>query len=313
MLKPEDVNLVIAHGNCPDGLGAAWTAHTLHRDKIEYYFANYGSEEVPEVKGKNVLMVDFAYKSIELMNKLNADANSMLLLDHHQSARENLEGKIDCDHIFDMDRSGARMAWDYFYPNKEVPEIIKYIEDRDIWKWEYPESRAYLASLNSYPQTFDTFYWASRLNDKQKATFILEGNSIIRFQKTMVDDAVKKALPGFLHAPDGKHRFPCFFVNSTQKELISDIGHTLSSGKIIGVIWSYNYKHDKISCSLRSKGDTDVSKIAGYFGGGGHKNASGFEVSGVNPNNILEHVPLDLIETIKDLYFQNNAIKSLSV
>jgi nanoRNase/pAp phosphatase (c-di-AMP/oligoRNAs hydrolase) len=31
-------------------------------------------------------------------------------------------------------------------------------------------------------------------------------------------------------------------------------------------------------CSLRSNGDYDVSAIAKAFGGGGHRNAAGFQV-----------------------------------
>jgi phosphoesterase RecJ-like protein len=36
----------------------------------------------------------------------------------------------------------------------------------------------------------------------------------------------------------------------------------------------------QVRVSLRSKGDLDVRAIAGAFGGGGHRNASGFTVEG---------------------------------
>lgn len=284
MLKPKDVNLVIAHGNCPDGLGAAWAARKMHGDNIEYYFESYGSEKYPDVTGKNVLMVDFAYKSPEIMNDLNSKANSMLLLDHHKTAKEILEGKIDCDHIFDMNRSGARMAWDFFFPKRKAPNLIAYIEDRDLWKWEFRESREYLAALNSYPQTFETYDWVFSLdNDNDDyyglEDFMSEGRAIVRCQKQMVENAVKKAAKGLLIAPDGEN-YKCSFLNSATLELVSDIGHELAKESGIGLVWGYSHKDSKMHCSLRSIGEIDVSKIANKFGGGGHRNASGFEFKG---------------------------------
>jgi phosphoesterase RecJ-like protein len=50
-----------------------------------------------------------------------------------------------------------------------------------------------------------------------------------------------------------------------------------------------------IKASIRSKNE-DISTIAQHFGGGGHKNASGFEVK----NGKIENIKLDIIEYIKD-------------
>ena len=36
----------------------------------------------------------------------------------------------------------------------------------------------------------------------------------------------------------------------------------------------------QVRVSLRSKGDLDVREIAGLYGGGGHRNASGFTIQG---------------------------------
>jgi phosphoesterase RecJ-like protein len=45
----------------------------------------------------------------------------------------------------------------------------------------------------------------------------------------------------------------------------------------------------QVRVSLRSKGDVDVRAIAGNFGGGGHRNASGFTVTG-DPAQVRERV-----------------------
>jgi nanoRNase/pAp phosphatase (c-di-AMP/oligoRNAs hydrolase) len=59
---------------------------------------------------------------------------------------------------------------------------------------------------------------------------------------------------------------------------MSEIGHELATtGGTFGLIW-YLGENNKAKISLRSNGDHDVSAIAKQFGGGGHKNAAGFEV-----------------------------------
>ena len=278
MLKPEEVNLVIAHKNCPDGFGAAWSVWMSRRENAEYVFEGYHGEidreNLPDVTGKNVLMVDFAYQDIEIMNDLNAKANKMLLIDHHKSAKEKLEGKIDCDHIFDMEKSGARMAWNFMFPKKEVPELITHIEDRDIWKWEDSFSRAFLANLDSFPYDYEIYEKISNFSKKEYCYFVDEGRAILRYHDILVKKSVKSAVPGQIKTPDGVMH-DCFITNSTSVDTVSDVGNRLAHDDVIAFIWGYNHHHKCYTASLRSVGTKDVSEIASQFGGGGHRNASG--------------------------------------
>jgi len=50
---------------------------------------------------------------------------------------------------------------------------------------------------------------------------------------------------------------------------------------------------EKFKGSLRSRGRVDVSKIAGHFGGGGHRNAAGFVATGT-PESIVAQIRADL-------------------
>lgn len=45
-------------------------------------------------------------------------------------------------------------------------------------------------------------------------------------------------------------------------------------------IFLYEIGQDEYKISLRASGDVDVSKVAEYFGGGGHKKAAGFTMNG---------------------------------
>ena len=68
------------------------------------------------------------------MAQIEAKVSKLVVLDHHKSAAEKLTGyQCRCGVVhFDMNKSGARLAWEFFHPDKPVPGLIRYIEDRDI-------------------------------------------------------------------------------------------------------------------------------------------------------------------------------------
>ena len=52
-----------------------------------------------------------------------------------------------------MGKSGARLAWEFFQPDAPIPDLVRFVEDRDLWNWQYPDSAAYLAALDTQAQT----------------------------------------------------------------------------------------------------------------------------------------------------------------
>ena len=54
-------------------------------------------------------------------------------------------------------------------------------------------------------------------------------------------------------------------------------------------IFLYEIGEQEYKVSLRASGDVDVSKVAGYFGGGGHKKAAGFTMNG-QTKDIVERI-----------------------
>jgi nanoRNase/pAp phosphatase (c-di-AMP/oligoRNAs hydrolase) len=112
--------LVIYHGNCPDGFTAAWvTARKL--GDVELLAAKYGDDPpLEEATGRRVVIVDFSYPR-EKLEQLHA-TGSLLVLDHHKTAEADLQGLPYC--VFDMQRSGARLAWDYFREGYPVPWVV---------------------------------------------------------------------------------------------------------------------------------------------------------------------------------------------
>lgn len=276
MIKPRSVNFVIYHKNCADGMGAAWAAWKLLGDRAEYFAAAHG-DKPPDVTGKVVAILDFSYKR-NVVKKLIKKAKSLIIIDHHKSAMLDLRN-IPNTH-FDMTHSGARLAWNFFHPRKKSPRIIDYIEDRDLWKWELPHSRAFSVALDMVPLEFKSFEKLE--NDEMFDSAIQHGEHILIYRNAIVKKMCSYASRRKL---GGKN---ILVVNSSH--WISEIGANLAPSCDFVMIWYRDHKKQITKVSLRSFHESvDVSIIARQFGGGGHKKAAGFILPGsVNIEDLFE-------------------------
>ncbi len=257
---PTSVTDVWYHANCADGFAAATAAWLVLGDKANYTPVRHGSA-VPEIApAARLAIVDFAYGR-EVLTELADQVESLVVLDHHRSAAVDLEGLSFAR--FDMEKSGARMAWEYWHPTQAFPEAFAYVEDRDLWRWSLPESREVALALTQIPFEFEA--WACLDVESLK----IAGRSLLGFQTSLIDRAVKKA-----HWLDlAGHRIPASNSCLFQSEIGDELCQKFPEAEFAAVYYS---KGDSIAWSLRSIGDFDVSVVAAKFGGGGHRNASGF-------------------------------------
>lgn len=258
--------VILYHNGCHDGFGGAWTAWKKFKNKAEYISVEHG-KEVPEgLVGKELYFIDFCYPA-EIMQKLLNQNEKVVVLDHHFSQRDVVG--ISTEHVYDNDRSGSVIAWQYFFPDESVPKLLRHIQDIDLWRFKVPHTKELMAAMDEYP--FDFKLWnkiSAEWEDKEAIKKYLEaGKTILKYEERVIERLIRHAERVTL---DG---FTAYAVNSPILE--SEIGNWIvEHKKAIGIIWSY--KGGGIKVSLRSDGKTDVSKIAQLHGGGGHKAAAGF-------------------------------------
>jgi hypothetical protein len=283
--------LCIYHKNCADGFAAAWVIHnTLGSDDVEFHASDYG-DAPPDVTGRHVLIVDFSYKRPELQ-AMAVRAKTILVLDHHKKAAEGLVGLpgplqfrewgLDEDGkelpsledrivpiaaLFDMERSGAGLAWDFFNPGDERPPLINYIEDRDLWRFKLPGTREIHAAVMSRP--FDFVTW-DKLTEFAPAALEAEGVAILRKHNKDVAEVVAMTLRTMII---GGHRVQ---VANVPRLMASDAGHLMAEGAEFAATY-YDTAEGRVF-SLRSDHDgMDVNEVAKLYGGGGHVHAAGFK------------------------------------
>lgn len=256
---------VLYHKNCMDGKGAAYAAWKKFGDLATYIEVNYG-EDVPKLpNAKEIYILDFSFKK-DILYKM-AETAKVVVLDHHKTAQADLEGVEFA--IFDMNKSGAELAWEYFHPKTSVPMSISYIGDRDLWKFNFPETKNFSAAAFTYVKTF---------KDLDKCDqFLTKGKAILDYQSQTVELLLHNSyLSEEIH---GEHSYKVAKCNTAI--LQSEVGNSLLV-KYPEADFAYVYREDKnnIYISLRSENSkTDVSAIAKLYKGGGHRNASGFTIN----------------------------------
>jgi len=264
-MDPNSINIVIYHANCTDGFGAAYAAWKQLGNRAEYHACKHGTPP-PDVEGKNVVILDFSYDNLTTKEMIKK-AKNLLIIDHHKSAMVELHD-ISNTH-FDMTKSGAMLAWEYFHPGKEPPKFIQYIQDRDLWKWELPYSKEFAAAFDMVPFEFEEFEKFE--DDSVFDDAVKRGSYILAYSKTVVKKVCEKAQPRKMGGKD------VLVVNASH--WMSEIGARLSPDCDFAMIWFWDHEEEMTKVSLRAFHDfVDVSEIAKQFGGGGHKKAAGFQL-----------------------------------
>lgn len=272
--------LVIYHANCWDGFCAAWLLRKEMPD-AEFHPAHYGTEPPNHsvLSGRQVFIVDFSYKRA-VLSQMAQVCNRIIVLDHHKTAEEELKG-LECPGLsitFDVTKSGGRLTWEYLcsgglssWANIRCPWLVDYTEDRDLWLHKLDWSREINAYIRSFPLSFEQWdkFDAIGPGCEKWDTWIDAGGAILRREKQIIDDHIRHARKIEM---DG-HKI--LAVNATV--LFSDIAGELAKGQPFGACY-FDRFDGKRQWSLRSTDDgVDVSAIAKQHGGGGHRNAAGFE------------------------------------
>jgi len=260
--------IVIHHSPCIDGSVAAWVAWTAYGGDCELVPAKYG-DAPPDVTGRHALIVDFSYPRAVLLEMADKAA-SIRVLDHHLTAQNDLAGlevRNGFDFCtFDMNRSGAGLAWDLLHAGTPRPWLVNYVEDRDLWKFALPKSKEVNAFIGLYAEsTFDEWDGVAAMDIDR---VIERGSSVQRKIDAYVSAMAKQARTLRIAG----HDVPVVnapYVNTS--ELVGE----LAENATFAVGW-FQSADGLFRYSLRSRGGYDVSRLAQLFGGGGHRAAAGF-------------------------------------
>lgn len=266
---------VLYHANCYDGFGAAFAAWRALGDDATYLPVNYGLKPPSLFPEARVLICDFSYSREELL-AFHGSVEHLWVLDHHKTSQEALDGIPFAK--FDLAHSGAWLTWVHFF-GQPVPEFIEYLEDRDLWRFNLPDSKGVSQALRAYP--FDFKVWNELFDDVERLR--REAPIVARLTQQLVanmcDHYTMQSIEGYV-VP---------VANATV--FFSEVGDELCRRFPDSPFAAYylDREHGIRQWGLYSRHGFDTSVVAKVLGGGGHAAASGFQQQ-------IGHAPLEAVD-----------------
>lgn len=308
---------VIYHADCLDGFGAAYAAWRHFGDAATYRPMHHGEPWILDaIAGHALFILDFSFPP-EFLETMASVAASVTQIDHHASALKAWGDKLQASDNglrsyqhpssplrveFDLEKSGARLAWEHFHPGKPTPLALRHIEEQDMWRFT-PGTRPFCRALRLLPFDFPVWHQLVLDTPDESAPRYLDmlgqGGAIEQFYQQEIArlaqsglrmaarlrgepvDALQAQRHGqaiVTHENLAWLAVPGIAINANAL-FASELGNSLAeqSGSF-GLIWQLS-GDGEVKASLRSKGKTlDVSVIATRYGGGGHPNAAGFRM-----------------------------------
>jgi oligoribonuclease NrnB/cAMP/cGMP phosphodiesterase (DHH superfamily) len=274
--------LVITHKNCQDGFFSQCVVKKKYPDATVLQL--YPGTHLPQIEESYdiIYMTDISFL-IDEMTELSKQTTLFIVLDHHKTAKEELNKwinkpkNVQC--IFDMDRCGAVITWNYIYPGTEVPSVIKYVDDRDRWMWKQPSSREInrgLFEANVVDDEKNAIKLFTYTNKQLYDEFYETGKNIIDTEKIIMDELLTKSYNRSYTFNDNIYIIT--FVDDCPPHLRSDVGNLLAEKSCchVGATWRV-FEDTTVGISLRRVMDFDLTTI----GAKGHPGAAGISVSSI--------------------------------
>jgi oligoribonuclease NrnB/cAMP/cGMP phosphodiesterase (DHH superfamily) len=299
--------------DCPDGIAAAWVvqrfyAHFYPHNALPVVLTGsvYGEPPTiePDAYTTGIYIVDFSFP-LDVVDRWLAQGIVINLFDHHITAK-NLIGAALSDRFsdyvtqgfnptFDMNECGATLAWKHLFPDQPMPAFLEFVRSRDLWldcdlmADPIPDTltaheavsrlKYQSAQRNAFP-VFDMLCGMSReaflefCHDTVGDTLIEKRSKVM----TIADRA--EWLDFYIPHLDQWHSIPYVLLGTSEDRMTSDICSCLYRRHPDAFFVACMTSDGKFSLRSNKDGnDTDASAIALDYGGGGHRNASGFTPS----------------------------------
>jgi oligoribonuclease NrnB/cAMP/cGMP phosphodiesterase (DHH superfamily) len=269
-----ETQTVCLYHNDTDGRASAAIVRRALGERVWLCEMDYGDSLPLEriIAADHIIIVDFSLPKKDMLNL--ASYHQLTWIDHHQSSLIELgEVSTDWPGIRDTSEAACVLTWQYFFPDTPIPKSVTLIGDRDIWRWEEPDTGPFnegLYQLDTRP--FNDRLWKP----------LLDGNRIVMEEITNKGSVLREARLKEIRRKIFHCGFPVFFDGyrtlAINTQGSGDIGQQIRDmGFDIAYCYVDNLHNGEITTfvSLYSE-EVDVSKIAERFGGGGHKGAAGF-------------------------------------
>jgi oligoribonuclease NrnB/cAMP/cGMP phosphodiesterase (DHH superfamily) len=287
--------LIYYHDDNDGCCSAAVAGNCYDRNEfaIKFVAINYGKESWNEGEisaAEKVWLLDFTSDKMDDFAKVCGP--KLIWIDHHRTAMEKFPDLWNSENIpgiRSIEKAACVLTWEYTHPGYvSPPEAVAYIGDKDIWKFEYSETRAFSSGFSLMVKTPDDPLWDVLLgssSEYEDAVYkmISIGELLLESQNYKLQKAFDRGVDCLFH------NWKARLVNTTGN--ISELGEFIYMKPEYDIAVMWQAVEDMVVFSLRSdSGNPDspnCAEIAQQYGGGGHKNAAGFQKRNIDFPHLL--------------------------
>lgn len=236
-------------------------------------------------QGEPIIMVDVSLSMYDMWRLMVWSADQFTWIDHHISAINLYKSCSEHDlnpinAILEDGIAACEGTWNYFFPDEEMPNTVKWLGEYDTWRdsdQEYWNNfilpfqygmRLGITSAENFPQQM--LESESDIASIMVNKVFIQGNTILRYQKEQNNITMKNSFvidfKGYKALCCNGAGFNSLAFESIWDESLHDL---MMPFKYDGKEWMF---------SMYTTKDIDLSVIAKEFGGGGHKKACGFKL-----------------------------------
>lgn len=283
MIDNKRMILIYYHDDNDGCCAAAVAGNSYDRNEfsIKFVAINYGKESWSEEEIKaaeKVWFVDFTSDKMDELVK--ACGPKLVWIDHHKTAMEKFPDLWNSSSIpgtRSLEKAACVLTWEFTHPGFiSLPVAVAYIGDKDLWKFEHVQTKAFTAGFSLMVKTPNDEVWDVLLGSEYEDIV----NEMISIGELLLEAQGYKIQKAFDRGIDCVfHNWKARLVNTTGN--ISELGEFIykKPGYDIAIMWQA--VEDMVVFSLRSDSGNpdspDCAEIAQQYGGGGHKNAAGFQ------------------------------------
>lgn len=223
-------------------------------------------------KNETVVIVDFSFKPLD-MAKILLVTEQIIWIDHHKTAEAYDYGfdPLGLRCFDEPGKSGALLAWEYFFRRDGVPVAIRLVSDYDTWQHKMAGDREFNLGLMAQEWCADpsSGRWENLFGNPDFVRQLSDaGQTITLFRDSKCEDYCSS----FGYETDiAGHK--AFAVN-----LYTFGSHTFGARmKEYDICAGFVHDGYHWTVSLYSDRGVDTSVISKSHGGGGHSAASGFQ------------------------------------
>lgn len=272
-------------GHC----SGAIARHTLQLTDEEMFPINYG-QELPWNKIQQdeiIYMLDFCLQPLSDMQQLSKMCSALIWIDHHQVINEPGANLLLGYNFRRVGAAGCELAWGFFCPDTPIPEAVYLLGRYDVWDHSNPNTLPFQYGLrleNTFPTSENMWLWTNLFQDKYVEDYIRDGKVILKYEAETNSKFCKS------YTFETELRVPVGILGSSYGVPAICVNKGFTNSQVFDSVWNPE-KYDvmitfcrlplpaeKWTVSLYSdKPDVDCAELAKQFGGGGHKEAAGFQ------------------------------------